>query len=108
MIYKGDSLMKVVNSNEFRSEISEGVVLVDFFATWCGPCKMLSPIIDELSEDRSLEVVKIDIDKNEDLVKEFGIMSVPTIVLLKDNKEVARNIGFIRKNDLESWISKNI
>ena len=69
---------------------------------------MLSPIIDELSEDRSLEVVKIDIDKNEDLVKEFGIMSVPTIVLLKDNKEVARNIGFIRKNDLESWISKNI
>ena len=75
------------------------IKLLDFYATWCGPCKMLSPIIDELSEDRSLEVVKIDIDKNEDLVKEFGIMSVPTIVLLKDNKEVARNIGFIRKND---------
>ena len=84
------------------------IKLLDFYATWCGPCKMLSPIIDELSEDRSLEVVKNDIDKNEDLVKEFGIMSVPTIVLLKDNKEVARNIGFIRKNDLESWISKNI
>ena len=84
------------------------IKLLDFYATWCGPCKMLSPIIDELSEDRSLEVVKIDIDKNEDLVKEFGIMSVPTIVLLKDTKEVARNIGFIRKNDLESWISKNI
>ena len=84
------------------------IKLLDFYATSCGPCKMLSPIIDELSEDRSLEVVKIDIDKNEDLVKEFGIMSVPTIVLLKDNKEVARNIGFIRKNDLESWISKNI
>ena len=84
------------------------IKLLDFYATWCGPCKMLSPIIDELSEDRSLEVVKIDIDKNEDLVKEFGSMSVPTIVLLKDNKEVARNIGFIRKNDLESWISKNI
>ena len=62
------------------------IKLLDFYATWCGPCKMLSPIIDELSEDRSLEVVKIDIDKNEDLVKEFGIMSVPTIVLLKDNK----------------------
>ena len=84
------------------------IKLLDFYATWCGPCKMLSPIIDELSEDRSLEVVKIDIDNNEDLVKEFGILSVPTIVLLKDNKEVARNIGFIRKNDLESWISKNI
>ena len=84
------------------------IKLLDFYATWCGPCKMLSPIIDELSEDRSLEVVKIDIDKNEDLVKELGSMSVPTIVLLKDNKEVARNIGFIRKNDLESWISKNI
>ena len=59
------------------------IKLLDFYATWCGPCKMLSPIIDELSEDRSLEVVKIDIDKNEDLVKEFGIMSAPTIVLLK-------------------------
>ena len=102
--------MSLIHGNEREfDELKKGdLVLVDFFATWCGPCKMLSPIIDELSEDRSLEVVKIDIDKNEDLVKEFGIMSVPTIVLLKDNKEVARNIGFIRKNDLESWISKNI
>ena len=82
--------------------------LLDFYANWCGPCKMMSPIIEELSEDRSLEIQKIDIDQNEELVREFGIMSVPTFVLLKDNREVARHSGFISKNDLQSWINKHI
>ena len=82
--------------------------LLDFYANWCGPCRMMSPIIEELSEDRSLEIQKIDIDSNEELVREFGIMSVPTIVLLKDNREVARHSGFISKNDLQTWINKHI
>ena len=58
--------MKIVSSNEFRSEISEGVVLVDFFATWCGPCKMIAPVLEELSEEMqdSVELIKIDIDES--------------------------------------------
>jgi len=82
--------------------------LLDFYANWCGPCRMMSPIIEELSEERSFEIQKIDIDKNEELVREFGIMSVPTLVLLKDNREIDRHSGFISKNDLQNWINKHI
>ena len=82
--------------------------LLDFYANWCGPCKMMSPIIEELKEDRALEIQKIDIDINEELVREFGIMSVPTIILLKDNREVDRHSGFISKHDLQNWIKKHM
>ena len=84
------------------------IKLLDFYAKWCGPCRMMSPIIEELSEERTFEIQKIDIDKNEELVREFGIMSVPTLILLKDNREVSRHSGFISKNDLQNWINKHI
>ena len=93
------------NKDNFDSLISSDVVLVDFFATWCGPCKMLTPVLEELSNDRSLvKIVKVDIDESMDLAKRYGIMSVPTLLLFKDGKLIANRVGFASKNEIEDWI----
>ena len=90
--------MKIVNSNEFRNEISEGVVLVDFFATWCGPCKMLGPVLEDLGKELEgkAKIIKVDIDQSGDLADEFRISSVPTMILFKDNKIVDTMVGFLQ------------
>lgn len=99
--------MKVVNSNEFRSEISEGVVLVDFFATWCGPCKMLAPILEELQEELSdVKIVKIDVDENPELANKYGIASIPTIKIFKDGNDVDTKVGFMPKEMLKESIEE--
>ena len=73
-------MAKIINSQEFDNTIESGVVVVDFFATWCGPCKMLSPVIDELSgELENVNFVKVDIDQSMDLAQKFKIVSVPKI-----------------------------
>ena len=93
--------------NNFNEQIKEGVVLVDFFATWCGPCKMQSPVLEELKEDRSdVKVVKIDVDQETEIARLYGVMSIPTLILFKDGKEVAKNIGFMPKELLVQWINE--
>lgn len=93
--------------NNFNEQIKEGVVLVDFFATWCGPCKMQSPVLEELKEDRSdVKVVKIDVDQETEIAREYGVMSIPTLILFKDGKEVAKNVGFMPKELLVQWINE--
>lgn len=93
--------MKIINENEFENEIKEGTVLVDFFATWCMPCRMMSQILEEV--DRELDgkgkIVKVDVDLNENLARKFGVMSIPTLVLFKDGKMVSKNVGIMQKND---------
>ena len=101
--------MAVVNVNEkdFEKEVlnSKGTVLVDFNATWCGPCKMLGPIIDELSEEKTdVKFVSVDVDENEELSSEYGVMSIPCVVLFKDGKEIDRNVGFMQREELEEFI----
>ena len=93
----------------FKNDIKDGVVLVDFFATWCGPCKMLSPILEDLANDRnSLKIVKMDVDENPNIAKEYGIMSVPTLILFKDGVEIAKQTGFLPKDSLQNWINEKI
>ena len=84
-----------LNENNFVEKIASGVALVDFFATWCGPCKMLGPVIEEIGAecDGSFGVYKVDIDEAEDIVMDLGIMSVPTVIIFKDGAEVERMIG---------------
>ena len=102
--------MKIVSSNEFRSEISEGVVLVDFFATWCGPCKMLAPVLEELSEEMSdkVKIIKVDIDQSGDLADEFRISSVPTMILFKNNEVVDTLVGLLPKERIKEVIEANL
>jgi len=90
-----------ITTQNFDEVISQGKpVLMDFWATWCGPCKRLGPIIEELAAeyDGKALVGKCDIEENDDLTEKFGIMNVPTVVLLKDGKEVDRVVGLAMKN----------
>lgn len=81
-------------------------VLVDFFATWCGPCKMLAPIIEEIAAEKadSLVVCKVDVDEEMELANRFGVSSIPTVVLLKNGEEVDRFVGYRPKEAIEDFI----
>ena len=102
-------MAKIINSQEFDNTIESGVVVVAFFATWCGPCKMLSPVIDELSgELENVNFVKVDIDQSMDLAQKFKIVSVPTLKVFKNGEEVDTLMGFMPKEVLKSKVEAHI
>ena len=104
-------MVKHVNETEFMSEVlnEEGVVVVDFFANWCGPCKMLAPILEELdNEMEEIKVVKVDIDQNPAIANHYGIQSIPTIKIFKNGKNVTTKVGFLPKGALERNIQKYV
>ncbi len=87
-------MVKKVNTEEFKKEVleSKGIVLVDFYADWCGLCKLMGPVMEEVSE--SYTVFKVNVDDDEELATEYGIMSIPCIIAFKDGKEIARSFGY--------------
>ena len=98
-------MVKNITENEFEKEIEKGKVLVDFYAVWCGPCKMLSPIIEEFSEKyNDIKFLKVNVDNELQLAQRFNVMSIPTLILFEDGKEVKKNIGLLSKTDLEEFI----
>ncbi len=102
----------VVTDNTFQEQVIEASkekpVLVDFWATWCGPCKMLSPLVEELAGEKSeqLNVAKIDVDENQAVSSQFGIMSIPTLILFKGGKPVKQLVGYMPKARLLSQIEQ--
>lgn len=103
---------KVLTTEEFKDliENAEKPILVDFFATWCGPCKMLAPILENIERElsESLEVVKIDIDKCADLARDYNIMSVPTLMLFVGGEQKCRESGFMPKDKVLEMVSSYI
>lgn len=98
-------MLKHANESNFQDMTSQGLVLVDFFATWCGPCKMLGPVLEDMASDRdSIDIVKVDIDESMNLARQYGIMSVPTLVLFKDGQVVAQTSGFQPKESIQQFI----
>ena len=101
-------MLKHANESNFQEMTGKGLVLVDFFATWCGPCRMLGPVLEDMANDRdSIDIVKVDIDESMNLARQFGIMSVPTLVLFKDGQVVAKTGGFQPKESLQQFIDNN-
>jgi len=105
-------MTKEISDSEFQEEVlnSKKPVLVDFWAPWCGPCKMLSPIIDQLSEELkgTVKIVKINIDNNSESSSQFGVRSIPTLILFKDGKQIDLKTGVHQKNILTEWINTSI
>ena len=93
-------MSKIINAKEFNEEVltSKEKVLVDFYADWCGPCRMLGPILDEISKDHT--VYKVNVDNESDLAQNYGIMSIPCMIVFQDGKEVNRLVGLHPKADI--------
>lgn len=90
---------------EFDEIIKNDLVLVDFYATWCGPCQLLSPILEELEkENKDLTIVKIDVDKAESLARSHGVMSIPTIEIYKKGNLENKQIGYLSKEELQDLL----
>jgi thioredoxin len=102
------AVTKITNEN-FETEVlqSDKPVLIDFFATWCGPCKMLSPVVDSIAEEHpEIKICKIDIDEEPSLTERFGIMSVPTLVVMKNGEIVRTSVGFKSRDAVLSLLAE--
>ncbi|HHZ11470.1 MAG TPA: thioredoxin [Acholeplasmataceae bacterium] len=100
-------MVKKITGEEFAKETA-GTVLVDFYADWCGPCKMVSPIVDELSEENAeIGFKKVNVDDDPDLAMRYNVRSIPTLILFKDGVEVDRVIGFTPKQRLQAWLDSH-
>ena len=103
-------MVKKISENEFKDSVKSGFSVVDFSATWCGPCQMLAPVLEEVSIDMKDKVnfFAVDVDEAQDVCRELGIMSVPSIFIFKDGSKVAQTVGFQPKEALKNWISSNL
>ena len=100
-------MLKHINNRDvFNQAIKEGTVLVDFFATWCGPCKMLSPVLEEVSQEIDATIIKVDVDEAGPLAAQFGIQAVPTLILFKNGQPVETRMGYQNKNQLLALINQ--
>ena len=92
------------SSNEFEKEIQGEVVLVDFYATWCGPCQMLAPVLEELDKEGKVKIVKIDVDSIPELARQFRVMSIPTVMLFKNGQFVKKQLGYMPLEALKEFV----
>jgi thioredoxin 1 len=102
----------VVTDESFETDVlqASGTVVVDFWAEWCGPCKMIAPALEEISEEMNgqVKIAKLNIDENQNMAMKYGVRSIPTLILFKDGQPVATQIGAAPKNKLAAWIQTAI
>ena len=100
--------MAILNLDDtnFDNEITNGVALVDFYADWCGPCKMIAPIIDQLAQETDAKIIKVNVDIAKETARKYNIMSIPTIIIFKDGNIQEQVTGFVPKEQLLDMINK--
>lgn len=99
-----------LSDNTFSSDVAKGLTLVDFWATWCGPCRMIAPVVEQIAQehDGKLRVGKLDVDANGATAMKYGVMSIPTLILFKDGKPVERLVGYLPKDRLMARIKPHM
>lgn len=95
-------MIKYLKDENFNDEIKNGKILVDFYADWCGPCRAMGEILEELEE---VDILKVNVDEHQDLAMQFGVMSIPTIILFENGEQKKKNIGMMDKDALEKWLN---
>ena len=97
-----------LENEDFNILINSGVCLVDFYAEWCGPCKMLAPVLESIasSRDNSYKIIKVDVDKHDDLARKYGIMSVPTMLIMKDGNIEKSMVGYLPEEVIVNELNK--
>ena len=103
----GNNTIKITEQ-DFDGIIAKGVTLVDFWATWCGPCRMIAPIIDQLADDNAGKAVvgKVDVDENPSIAQRYKVMTIPTMIVFKDGEEISRVVGARPKQGLQKEIDE--
>ena len=100
-------LIELGNSNDFTKAIEKGTVLVDFYASWCGPCRMLGPVLEELAkEETDVTFLKVNVDNHPSVAGRFSVYSIPTKILFKDGKPIATKVGYVAKEPLRRFIKQ--
>lgn len=97
-------MIKYLEKEDFNKEVSKGKILVDFYADWCGPCKMMGNVLEELED---INILKVNVDKHPNIAQEYGIMSIPTLLVFKDGKLINQNVGFIDKQAIMNLYNKD-
>ena len=97
-------ILHLSNSSDFEKEVQGEVVLVDFFAEWCGPCQMLAPVLEQFEKETSVKVIKIDVDSLPDLARQFRVMSIPTLMVFKNGQFVKKQLGYMPIDALKEFV----
>ncbi len=93
------------SASDFQEKTAEGTVLLDFYADWCAPCRMLGPVLEQIAaENEDIKVVKVNVDENQAIAGEFGVRGIPALYVLKEGKQVANRAGFMPKDALVDWV----
>lgn len=101
--------MRIVSGSEFEAVIEKGLVLVDFYADWCGPCKMMAPVLEEVANTiKDVTIVKLNVDEDPAIAQKFNVMSIPTLVLFKNGSEIATTIGYQAKPQVLEFIKQGL